>query len=98
MFARMHSHPESPTLRVMAPLLEWQRGPISGCLILCVDGALWPRVEVSRESAATFLVTLFATPQGQDSTVGRFSLLAEAQAAGEHALAREVTEQATVSA
>jgi hypothetical protein len=72
--------------------LEWQRGPISGRLILYVDGALWPRAEVFQTATGEFEAVLFHAAHGDDTVVGRFHLLVQAQAVAERALIRSVTE------
>jgi hypothetical protein len=73
----------------MAPKLEWHRGPISGRLILCADGALWPRAEVLREPGG-FVPVLCTEVDVAPRVIGRFAVLAQAQAAAEQALTAAV--------
>lgn len=70
----------------MAPQLEWQRGPITGRLILYADGALWPRAEIARAAGGALDVVLFPAADGAMRVVGRFTSSAEARAAAERAL------------
>jgi hypothetical protein len=75
----------------MAPRFEWERGPISGRWILYLDHALWPRAEV-QVLGANFLVVLFTAPDRAATVIGRFTLLAEAQARAEQVLVHLTSE------